>query len=122
LASTHRKDTICEENYLEGSLKRLLSNFGGLRSTWEHGLKKKKKEEKKTRYLTSVLSTDILITKCFSWALVHNCLKKHLKVGHKNVIRSHSDVDKHTNLFHKARDAFSSMPIYNCNGPGNARK
>jgi hypothetical protein len=55
LASTHRKDTICEENYLEGSLKRLLSNFGGLRSTWEHGLKKKKRrKENKIPHLSPI--------------------------------------------------------------------
>lgn len=56
---------------------------------------------------TSIPLIDILITKCLRPG-PRRKLFKHVKVGHTTVVRSHSNVDKHTNVPYKAKAAFSS--------------
>lgn len=85
-ALTHRKETVFKENYPEDSLQGLLSNSSGLRSTWGMSLKTQKPWPRPQPFwLANTLSS----------TLVSNCLTKYLKVGLRNVVRSHSDVDKH---------------------------
>lgn len=85
-ASTHKKDTICEitrKGVPRGCSQTWVASEALGECVW------------KTRNLGSTHRQPCWLVNILSSTLVHNCLKKYLKVGHRNVVRSHSDVDKH---------------------------